>query len=150
MGAHGSGCVVVSRSCQGADCRPPICGAFSRASDTLTVDPEALHKGGSWKENAAPPDENAHYEEQEAMEALWHGGGVLMQKLPKAEASAENTAREEATKVQAFLKANGFDGVRAKRRKLMKVSYPLHTAVLKADADMVRLLLLAGADPLQK
>lgn len=49
--------------------------------------------------------------------------------------------------VTRFLSEHGFRGdVNTSKRRLFKSEYPLHVAVRKQDADMVRLLLLAGAD----
>jgi len=50
-------------------------------------------------------------------------------------------------KVDAFLAANGFKSVNAKRRRLLTSSYPLHIAVGKNNAEMVELLLMRGANP---
>jgi len=47
--------------------------------------------------------------------------------------------------VQPFLDKHGFSSVKSKRRWLCHVQYPLHVAVNHRDADMVRLLLKAGA-----
>jgi len=66
------------------------------------------------------------------------------------EARRARKEREDAEKVAAFLRAKGFSGVTTGRRKMLKTSYPLHAAVADKDAEMVALLLQAGADPAQK
>lgn len=53
-------------------------------------------------------------------------------------------------RIRTFLETNGFEGVNIKRRKLLKTFYPLHVAVKQRDADLVRFLLQAGADPSKK
>jgi len=75
-----------------------------------------------------------------APEVLLLGGGVERAEL----------APEEVARVKLFLALRGFANVKAKRRRFLKSSYPLHVAVADNDADMVRLLVRLGADPLQK
>jgi hypothetical protein len=53
-------------------------------------------------------------------------------------------------RLQSFLEEHGFEGVNSKRRKLLRVCYPLHVAVKQHDSDMVKLLLQAQADPSKK
>jgi len=62
-------------------------------------------------------------------------------------AKEEQEARE---KVDQFLSTRGFRGARDSRRRLFRTSYPLHVAVGLNDAEMVKLLLQAGADPSQR
>merc|ERR1711988_1339267 len=57
----------------------------------------------------------------------------------------EQQAKDKA-KLEAFLKEHGYSGANAKRTKMFKTKYPLHTAVKVNDPDMVRILLAAGAD----
>merc|ERR1712100_783123 len=53
--------------------------------------------------------------------------------------------------LDAFLAKNGFDGVSNKRRRTLRPSiYPLHLAAEKGDAQLISLLLEAGADRLLK
>lgn len=58
-------------------------------------------------------------------------------------------AKDEAakSKVQRFLKDNGFSGVNAKKTSLMSHKYALHAAVEKKDAEVVSALLRCKADP---
>lgn len=58
--------------------------------------------------------------------------------------------REAREKVDQFLSTRGFRGARDGRRRLFRTCYPLHVAVALNDAEMVRLLLQAGADPSQR
>merc|ERR1712232_1425484 len=70
--------------------------------------------------------------------------------------AAEETACQEAEvkakadadrKVTEFLKSRGFKGdVNSKKSSMLKSKYPLHVAVKEQDAEMVKLLLSAGAD----
>jgi len=46
--------------------------------------------------------------------------------------------------------ANGFVTVQSSRERLGVVSYPLHEATKQGNADMVRMLLEAGANPMKK
>jgi len=57
---------------------------------------------------------------------------------------------EAAKMAGAFLTANGFRSVTSRRRRMLRASYPLHVAVKQNRADVVRLLLLAKADPTQR
>jgi len=53
--------------------------------------------------------------------------------------------------LDAFLAKNGFDGVNAKRRRTLQPSiYPVHLAAEQGDAQLIGLLLEAGADRLAK
>lgn len=72
------------------------------------------------------------------------------QERMEEEARRARKERLDAEKVTAFLKAKGFSGVTVGRRKMLKTSYPLHVAVADRDAEMVELLLQAGADAAQK
>jgi len=58
--------------------------------------------------------------------------------------------REACEKVDQFLSSRGFRGARDGRRRLFRTCYPLHVAVALNDAEMVKLLLQAGADPSQR
>jgi len=102
-------------------------------------------------------------ERQRAAEAKRAAEVAEMQRRQMEEAKREREAqereeearraekqRQDAEKVAAFLKAKGFSSVTASRRKMLKTSYPLHVAVADKDAEMVELLLEAGADPAQK
>lgn len=79
------------------------------------------------KQNGRQPDENQKIQEQRNKEEL-----------------------EDQRKIDTFLKANGFSDLDSKRTKMFKSFYPLHTAVSKNNAEMVQLLLAAGARPKPK
>lgn len=99
-------------------------------------------------------------ERQRAAEAKRAAEVAEMQRRQMEEAKREREAqerearaekqRQDAEKVDAFLKAKGFSSVTAGRRKMLKTSYPLHVAVADKDAELVELLLEARADPAQK
>merc|ERR1739848_300951 len=61
---------------------------------------------------------------------------------------AKRKAKAEADKkVSEFLKSHGFKAdVNSKKSSMLKYKYPLHIAVKEQDAEIVELLLLAGAD----
>mmetsp|Transcript_46802 Transcript_46802/g.100051 ORF Transcript_46802/g.100051 Transcript_46802/m.100051 type:complete len:294 (+) Transcript_46802:92-973(+) len=65
---------------------------------------------------------------------------------PKARRKAEK--KMARAMVQPFLAEHGFSGVNvARRRLLLRKSYPLHVAVRRNDPATVQLLLMAGAKP---
>eukprot|EP00928_Gymnodinium_smaydae_P049443 TRINITY_DN33189_c0_g1_i1.p1 TRINITY_DN33189_c0_g1~~TRINITY_DN33189_c0_g1_i1.p1 ORF type:complete len:221 (-),score=57.83 TRINITY_DN33189_c0_g1_i1:68-730(-) len=62
----------------------------------------------------------------------------------------EREMKEDAAdfaKLQAFLKRHGFKDVNAKRTRMFKSKYALHSAVKMNDASIVRSLLNHGANP---
>jgi len=61
----------------------------------------------------------------------------------KAQKQAEKL--DASLKVRAFLDRHGFETVKSKKHRLFRASYPLHAAVRENDADIVALLLKAGA-----
>merc|ERR1712232_132143 len=65
-----------------------------------------------------------------------------------ARRESELKAKADADrKVSDFLKSHGFKGdVNSKKSSMLKSRYPLHVAVKEQDAEMVTLLLSAGAD----
>jgi hypothetical protein len=56
----------------------------------------------------------------------------------------------EKKSLDVFLKTHGFTDLNAKRRRMLQVSYPLHVAVEKRDAGIVKILLDSGAVPTVK
>jgi len=62
----------------------------------------------------------------------------------------EELTPEDKAKVQSFLALRGFASITSGRRRFLKTNYPLHAAVAANDADLIRLLLRAGADPWRK
>eukprot|EP00928_Gymnodinium_smaydae_P074918 TRINITY_DN57933_c0_g1_i1.p1 TRINITY_DN57933_c0_g1~~TRINITY_DN57933_c0_g1_i1.p1 ORF type:complete len:257 (+),score=52.11 TRINITY_DN57933_c0_g1_i1:66-836(+) len=65
----------------------------------------------------------------------------------RTQGALEKQEAAEYAKLQDFLKLHGFKGVNVKRTKLFQGKYPLHSAVKRNDASMVKLLLKFGADP---
>mmetsp|Transcript_30889 Transcript_30889/g.78091 ORF Transcript_30889/g.78091 Transcript_30889/m.78091 type:complete len:297 (-) Transcript_30889:208-1098(-) len=61
----------------------------------------------------------------------------------KAQKQAEKL--DASLKVRAFLDRHGFETVKSKKRRFFRAGYPLHAAVRENDADIVALLLRAGA-----
>jgi hypothetical protein len=80
---------------------------------------------------------------------------LLQNRLAEQQGSQETLCREterevkaeDEQKVNEFLRSRGFKGgVNSKKSSMRKFRYPLHFAVKEQDAEMVKLLLLAGAD----
>merc|ERR1712176_1374394 len=68
------------------------------------------------------------------------------EELRKAE---EQRQREET--VKEFLKENGFKGgADEPKRSCCSLTYPLHVAAAKGNADVIRSLLAMSADPTQR
>jgi len=56
--------------------------------------------------------------------------------------------KDDSEKLLSFLASKGYgEDVNAKRKTLRKHYYPLHDAVAAHDAELIRVLLAAGADP---
>merc|ERR1711972_407305 len=62
--------------------------------------------------------------------------------------AADRVAKAECDrKVSEFLKSHGCKGdVNSKKSSVLKYKFPLHMAVKEQDAEIVKLLILAGAD----
>jgi len=58
----------------------------------------------------------------------------------------QEKAMENERKVKEFLSSRGYSGINAKRTKMLKTKYALHSAVKDNSAEMVELLLAARAD----
>jgi len=62
-------------------------------------------------------------------------------------ARAEEEFKSLKSKVDSWLKTNGFTDVKAKKKSMMSGSkYPLHKAVENKDAEMITALIKCGAD----
>lgn len=81
------------------------------------------------------------------------GPGTEEQKMVEAKLYFKEKARKQQEldsqrkTVESWLKRAGFKDVNELVRKRLKKTRPLHVAVQSGDAEMVRLLLLMGADP---
>lgn len=78
----------------------------------------------------------------------------MVEDTRSAKTAMRMKARSEAqVKVRSFLRAYGFRGIREQRRPQRYLGTyscpPLHDAVRKRDPRLVKLLLIAGADPFQ-
>lgn len=71
----------------------------------------------------------------------------VKQKKLEEQAKEEERFAEQQQKVNSWLKSNGFKDVNELVRKRLTKSRPLHVAVGKGDEEMVKLLLIMGADP---
>jgi len=111
---------------------------------------------------AREAEERRQKEEKEKEEA--DAAARLAQEREEADAAARVAKEEEEAKrkqekevssaaksvVDAFLKAEGFKGIFAPRRKCCRSQYPLHRAVEQLDTEVVKALMRCGADQSQK
>jgi hypothetical protein len=107
------------------------------AQDLLEAQQASLCEHETMLRKEREVEDAKRYEEERAMEQS-------MKELRQKE------EREDQLKVDAFLKANGFKDIDSKRTSLFKSFHPLHTGVSQNNAEMVQLLLAAGARPLLK
>merc|ERR1712083_237535 len=99
------------------------------------VDAPALADAAAHEEAERQEEEQSHLAVQQVAEEAAHGAAEL-----KAKAEA-------GKKVSEFLKSHGFkDDANSRKSSMLKSWYPLHVAVKEQDAEMVKLLLSAGAD----
>jgi flagellar biosynthesis GTPase FlhF len=93
---------------------------------------------------AAQEEAEAEAQRQAAIQAALEAEEADRQQAEAADLAAK---AEADRKVHEFLKTHGFkDDVNAKKSTLFKSKYPLHVAVKEQDPEMVKLLVLAGAD----
>jgi hypothetical protein len=93
---------------------------------------------------AAQEEAEAEAQRQAAIQAALEAEEADRQQAEAADFAAK---AEADRKVHEFLKTHGFkDDVNAKKSTLFKSKYPLHVAVKEQDPEMVKLLVLAGAD----
>lgn len=131
-------------------------GASAAAVTTVQAEDEQAQKDSQMLQEVARLAEEA---EQRALE--------LDREREEAEAARNDHQRqlEEASqkrlqhleqkqdkeKLAVFLKSHGYAAADVKRKvKLFGYKYPLHSAVKANDAEMVRILMDAGADPAAK
>lgn len=86
-----------------------------------------------------PPSAGAAKDEADARAEI----KAQRKKARQAQKQAEKL--DASLKVRAFLDRHGFETVKSKKSHLFRAHYPLHAAVRENDADMVALLLRAGA-----
>lgn len=71
---------------------------------------------------------------------------------PEEEMTRRQSEEDCKSWVDGYLRRNGYAGINSRRRKpgitsrLFRAKYPLHTAVKQRDANVVRILLWAGAE----
>lgn len=96
--------------------------------------------------------EQERMEQERAEQKRVERGAEVQAQLARRE---KDTAREQARRakeladaaaVSTYLRQHHYSGVNAMRTRKFKSKYPLHTAVKRSDAGMIRLLLAAGAD----
>mmetsp|Transcript_8823 Transcript_8823/g.19602 ORF Transcript_8823/g.19602 Transcript_8823/m.19602 type:complete len:233 (+) Transcript_8823:80-778(+) len=96
---------------------------------------------------AAERKEREEREQREKAEADRLAREAAEEQRKAVEAKAKEELAAALKKVEAFLKAKGFKSLDAPRKKMMTSScMPLHVAVQEKDEDMVKALLLCGAN----
>jgi hypothetical protein len=92
----------------------------------------------------------AEEEDRKRHEAVERSLAEEAERLGKEQLQVEQERLEkekaDRSTLDAFLKEHGFTSVNHKRSKMFKSKYPLHTAVMINNVDLVRILLAAGAD----
>lgn len=81
---------------------------------------------------------------QATSEPRSHATQATTEEVKNARAKQRDEAR---LAVRSFLEQNGFDSVKASRRRIMHTCYPLHVAVRANNVELIHKLLRAGADP---
>jgi hypothetical protein len=92
----------------------------------------------------------AEEESRKRKEAVERSLAEEAERLGKEQLKAEQERLEkekaDRSTLNAFLKEHGFTSVNHRQSKMFKSKYPLHTAVMINNVDLVRILLAAGAD----
>eukprot|EP00747_Dinoflagellata_sp_TGD_P220239 gnl/TRDRNA2_/TRDRNA2_92239_c0_seq1.p1 gnl/TRDRNA2_/TRDRNA2_92239_c0~~gnl/TRDRNA2_/TRDRNA2_92239_c0_seq1.p1 ORF type:complete len:295 (-),score=66.87 gnl/TRDRNA2_/TRDRNA2_92239_c0_seq1:30-863(-) len=112
----------------------------------------------NWQEDLRAAEEERCRLEAEEQEERRRAEEALAAKQEEALAAEQvrrvdeelSALREREARVASFLAEHKFSSVCGKRWKLMAVTYPLHTAAKKGDAEIATDLLQSGADPMQK
>merc|ERR1712070_1192661 len=118
-------------------------GVGPSAPDLLLLHTESVRKACcSGKKGDTPPVSARSSTPHSTPRSQWHD---IEQKKAEAQAKKEQELVEVQTKVDAWLKSNGFKDANELVRKRLTKARPLHVAVMKGDAEMVRMLLLVGA-----
>jgi hypothetical protein len=114
--------------------------------ELLLLDTESLRKANS--ANNRPSPRNVTFDPQ--LEVEKKEAEVEQNKpSPKPRSDEEHKVLiEQQLKVESWLKSTGFKDVNELARKqLLTKTRPLHVAVQKGEDEMIRLLILMGADP---
>lgn len=115
-------------------------GVGPNAPELLLLHTETVRKASCSGKKASPPVSGR----STTPRGQWLD---VEQKKVEAKANREKEFAEQRMKVEAWLKTNGFKDINELVRKKLSKVRPLHFAVGKGDEEMVRLLLLMGADP---
>jgi len=119
--------------------------AERQEQERLQAEEERLRRAAEEEEEAALEEKRAQEERAFALEAAKAEEARAQAAQEKAEAEAAQKA------VDGFLKARGFKNLRTPRKAFCGATiYPLHLAVEENKEDIVRALLLRGADKTQK
>eukprot|EP00746_Dinoflagellata_sp_MGD_P115366 gnl/MRDRNA2_/MRDRNA2_51513_c0_seq1.p1 gnl/MRDRNA2_/MRDRNA2_51513_c0~~gnl/MRDRNA2_/MRDRNA2_51513_c0_seq1.p1 ORF type:complete len:470 (-),score=95.30 gnl/MRDRNA2_/MRDRNA2_51513_c0_seq1:176-1585(-) len=115
-------------------------GVGPNAPDVLLLHTESVRKACCSGRKGSPPVSAR----SSTPRSQWQ---QVEEKKAGAQVKKEQEFAEQRIKVDAWLKSNGFKDINELVRKRLTKARPLHVAVGKGDAEMVRLLLLMGADP---
>mmetsp|Transcript_71220 Transcript_71220/g.183614 ORF Transcript_71220/g.183614 Transcript_71220/m.183614 type:complete len:220 (+) Transcript_71220:94-753(+) len=122
------------------------------ARERLAKEAEEKRRAAEEAEARRVAEEKRRAQEAAAAEERERQERELQQRRAEEAASAERQLRElekqaaDTAKANAWLKKNGFTDVSAKKKSLFGSSFPLHAAVKENDAEIIRCLLVAGAD----
>lgn len=120
------------------------------AEEERAVRDREEHARRLWEEQAERDREAARRKaEMQREEAEKRAEEEKRQRLAALEA-AEREEELNRQKVADFLHENGFKSANARVRKNVTTRCPLHVAAKRGSAEIVRLLLAAGADPAQR
>eukprot|EP00929_Paragymnodinium_shiwhaense_P120248 TRINITY_DN92169_c0_g1_i1.p1 TRINITY_DN92169_c0_g1~~TRINITY_DN92169_c0_g1_i1.p1 ORF type:complete len:296 (-),score=46.37 TRINITY_DN92169_c0_g1_i1:137-1024(-) len=95
--------------------------------------------------DGAPPADTTSGEQQEPAVAAAAPQAATRSKEERKALHREQKAQAKE-RLRPFLTKNGFSGPNAPRRRLFRTQFPIHCAVSQNNAEVVKLLILAGAD----
>jgi len=130
-----------------------------RAAEKLQVERMAVERRERELQRAEEETVAARRRSEENLQRLQEMDRKKEQELKEAEEAKREKdeqavksvkAAEEKKLLEDFLAGKGYSGVNAKRTRMLKSKYPLHTAVKDNSLELVELLLAACANPTLK
>lgn len=115
---------------------------------------ERLEQEARQREEEERAEQQRKRREEEEERAEQERQRLETERLEQERRAGEQLVKDQENRqfAEKFLEDHGFpkDNVNAKKKKMMKTSYPLHVAVTDANARAVELLLWLGANPATK